>query len=121
MPILDVEMVIRPDETLSEGLAADIAGRAGLALGAAPGRTWIRLHTLEVDHYAEDAAGRADAYPVFASILHRQRPRGDTLRREVTRLTEAIAAACNRPPENVHLIYEADAAGRVAFGGVLVE
>ncbi len=38
---------------------------------------------------------------------------------EVRRLTDAIAAACGRPAENVHLVYAPAGRGRVAFGGRL--
>jgi hypothetical protein len=36
-------------------------------------------------------------------------------------LTEGVASLCGRSPENVHLLYEADAQGRIAFGGRLRE
>jgi phenylpyruvate tautomerase PptA (4-oxalocrotonate tautomerase family) len=39
---------------------------------------------------------------------------------EVDRLTAAVAAICDRPPQNVHVIYAPAAAGRVAFGGVMI-
>jgi phenylpyruvate tautomerase PptA (4-oxalocrotonate tautomerase family) len=39
---------------------------------------------------------------------------------EAERLTRAIAPILNRPPENVHILYEPDGAGRVSFGGKLV-
>ncbi len=44
----------------------------------------------------------------------------DDLRREVAALTPAIAAICARLPENVHILYQPDGAGRVAFGGRVV-
>ena len=43
----------------------------------------------------------------------------DALAAGVRRLTGAIAAACGRPEENVHLVYEPPAKGRIAFGGEL--
>jgi phenylpyruvate tautomerase PptA (4-oxalocrotonate tautomerase family) len=122
MPILQVEIVLRAGEVLPDRLAADIADRAAQVFGAAPGRTWVRLHALPRDQYAEDGGGPSrGVYPVFAGVLHRQRPAGDDLRQEVGRLTTVIAEACGRPPENVHLFYEPDALERVSFGGKLVE
>lgn len=32
-------------------------------------------------------------------------------------LTEAVASACDRPSQGVHVIYEPPARGRIAFGG----
>jgi phenylpyruvate tautomerase PptA (4-oxalocrotonate tautomerase family) len=122
MPILQVEIVLRSGEVLPDRLAADIADRSAQVFGATPGRTWVRLHALPRDQYAEDGGGlRTGVYPVFASVLHRQRPAGDDLRQEVERLTTVIAGTCGRPPENVHLFYEPDALARVSFGGNLVE
>jgi phenylpyruvate tautomerase PptA (4-oxalocrotonate tautomerase family) len=47
-------------------------------------------------------------------------PYGHELRNQIHRLTAAIAKVCERPPENVHLVYEPPARGRIAFGGKLV-
>ena len=44
----------------------------------------------------------------------------EELQREAAELTEAISQAIGRPAGNIHLIYEAPGAGRVAFGGKLV-
>lgn len=47
---------------------------------------------------------------------------GDALRDEVAALTRVVAASCDRPTDNVHVLYGAPAAaGRLAFGGSLVE
>ncbi len=42
------------------------------------------------------------------------------LEAKVARLTEATAEACDRPAENVHVIVEPAAVGRIAFGGRVV-
>lgn len=122
MPILDIELVVRLDEKLPKGLAAGIADRAAAIFGSAPGRTWVRLRPLPIEQYAEDGGGPPpDVYPVFVAVLHRRRPAGDELRREVALLTAAVAEVCNRPVENVHLLYRQDGLNRAAFGGQLVE
>ena len=54
---------------------------------------------------------------MIVSILQAQRPEGAELSKLAFKLTQAIASACERPPENVHLIFEPDAAGHIAFGG----
>lgn len=120
MPILDVEIVLKPGEGLRDGLAADIARRAALLFGAPPGRTWVRLRGLPWEQYAEDSEPAGGAHPVFVRVLHRQRPAATVLRQEAATLAKAIAAVCDRPAENVHLFYEPDAVGRVAFGGEVV-
>jgi phenylpyruvate tautomerase PptA (4-oxalocrotonate tautomerase family) len=91
-----------------------------LALPA--GSTWVKLRAIPSGNYAENGAGVApDAYPVFVTILKRQLPQADIIHNEVARLTDAIAAICNRQSENVHIVYEPDGKGRIAFGGKIVQ
>ena len=118
MPILDVEIVLRADERLDPGLAAEIADRCGEVFGSPPGNTWVKLHLMPRDHYAENGGGPpVGVYPVFASVL-----KAGCLRRmrcvlRWRRLTAAIAQATGRPEEHVHVAYSPEGAGRVAFGG----
>ena len=62
----------------------------------------------------------AAVYPVFVSILKARLPEAEDLRKEVERLTVAIARVCGRPTENVHIFYQPPGEGRVAFGGKVV-
>lgn len=114
MPILDVEMV----GEVPEGLAAEIAEAAGRALDSRPGGTWVKLRA--IPHYAENGPIDASVQPVFVRLIERALPEEDALAARVMALAEAIAGACDRPRENVHVIVEPPGAGRVAFGGVLV-
>lgn len=121
MPILDIEIVLRPGETLTSDLAAALAQAAAGAFGASPGRTWVKLRSLPADHYAEDRGGPPEGVaPVFVKVLKAELPPATELRTEAARLTQAIARACNRPAENVHVLYEPGAQGRLAFGGELL-
>lgn len=120
MPILDVEMVLRPGERLEPGLAQALASRAGEALAAPAGTTWVKVHALGAEHYAEDGGVPEGVYPVFVSVLKARWVEPAARQAEVARLTRAVAEACGRPAENVHLFYEPEGAGRVAFGGRLV-
>ncbi len=120
MPILEVEIVgAAGAEDGIEGLAARLAEAAGLALGARPGGTWVRLRFLAPEHYAE-SGGAGDVRPVFVRVLERAVPDHDRLATRIEALTVALAEACGRPPGNVHVLYEPPAAGRMAFGGKLV-
>ena len=120
MPILDVEMVVEADESIDDGLARRLADAAGAVFGAAPGRTWVRLRTLPASRYAESGGAPPGVRPVFVAILKSTRPEGETLRDETLQLTQAIAAVCDRPAENVHVLWLPDAKKRMAFGGRLV-
>ena len=122
MPILDIEIVQADGApALAAGLAQALADAAGGSLGAARGRTWVRLRSLPASHYAEsEAVVSADALPVFVTLLHARPPQGETLVVEVRALTMALAAVLGRAPERVHLQYAPPGAGRQAFGGELV-
>ena len=117
MPILDVEIVTAFGETLDEGLARALADLAGEVFGSEPGRTWVRLRQLPESHYAENDA--VSVLPVFVSVLLRDLPAGGALRAQAHLLAAGIGEACGRPAENVHILYQPKASGRIAFGGDL--
>ena len=60
MPILDVEIVMRPDEVLPESLATSIAHRVGEALRSPAGHTWVKLRLLSSENYAENSGGSGE-------------------------------------------------------------
>ena len=120
MPILDVEVVGPLPPRVARGLARRLADAAGTAFDTPPGRTWVRVRRLSSADYAENGGPLPrGVLPVFVGVLHSMPPRGRGRAREVARLTAAIARACGRPAENVHLLYAAPALGRISFGGVL--
>lgn len=123
MPIVDVEMVedpngSAPDKELPQALA-DALGRV---FGVPPGETWVRVRRLPRRDYAENGGPLPDGIrPLFVTVLKSHRPESDALRTEVSAVTDAVAKACRRPRENVHVLYLPEAAGRLAFGGEFVE
>jgi phenylpyruvate tautomerase PptA (4-oxalocrotonate tautomerase family) len=122
MPILDIALVGPVPMEVRRNLARRLADATGEALGSRPQGTWVKLRFLDSDAYAENSGGPPeDAQPVIVSVLQAQRPRGAELSELAFKLTQAIASACQRPPQNVHLIFEPDAAGRIAFGGQVRE
>ena len=121
MPILDVEIVLKPGEMLTSDTASRIAEAAGEVFASRPRGTWVRLRVLDSALYAENESGPSvDVFPVFVSVL-KSGIDADKLKEEASRLAETIARVCNRPKENVHILYETEATGRVAFGGRLLE
>lgn len=122
MPVLEVELVTAAGEEPPWDLAGRLADAAGQVFGTPPGRTWVRLRTLARDAYAENGGGPPEGtLPVFVSVLRAQVPAPGAITEEVRRLTEAVASACDRPAEHVHVLYQPQGAGRLAFGGRLVE
>ena len=118
MPILDVEMV---SERAEAGLAQRLADAAAEAWRLGPAEVWVRLRCLPVDRHAENGGAPGDVRPVFVSVLRARVPDGERLAEDVRSLTRAVAAVTGRPLENVHVLHEPAAAGRLAFGGRLVE
>jgi phenylpyruvate tautomerase PptA (4-oxalocrotonate tautomerase family) len=120
MPILDVEVVTGPGELLEAGLARQLANIAGDILGSEPGGTWVKVRALPSGQYGENGDLLAEIRPVFVSVLMGQRPAEETIKHQAERLAASFAQACGRPKENVHILYQPSAAGRIAFGGELV-
>lgn len=117
MPIADVTVV---GETPA-GLAQRLADALAACLGSPAGHTWVRLHRLDARDYAEDGGVAPGVAPVFVDLLRRTWPDDDAARAASLRaVADAVAAACERPVANVHVVAEAPAAGRVAFGGRFV-
>ena len=118
MPILDVELVGPVPEEVRDGLAARLADAAGAALDSPPQSCWVKLRFLDPADYAENAGGPpARVCPVLVSVLLAEWPPEDAIADLLARLTRAVADACRRPVENVHVLLEPPAAGRIAFGG----
>lgn len=118
MPILDVEIVGSVPPAVRQGLARRLADAVGDIFASRPQGTWVKLRFIESDAYAENAGGPAQGtQPVIVSVLQAERSEGAELADLAARLTEAIASTCSRPAENVHIIFEPAAAGRIAFGG----
>jgi phenylpyruvate tautomerase PptA (4-oxalocrotonate tautomerase family) len=121
MPILDVEIITRPGEVIGPHLASELARRAGLIFGSPPGGTWVKVHSLASEYYAEnDDNPGSSIYPVFVSVLKARRPSPIARQKEVEQLTTAVTQVCHRPAENVHIIYLSDGTGRIAFGDKMV-
>ena len=119
MPIVDVELV--GDSLVTGETSRSLADAVGEALSSRPGGTWVRVRTLDAARYAENGGAPDGVQPVFVTVLERIRPTGSELTEKVARVTAAVAEVSGRPAENVHVLFETDAAGRLAFGGRLVE
>src|SRR5689334_650325 len=118
MPILDVEIIT--SQSLDSDLASRLANMAGQVFGSPPASTWVRVRALPPHFYAENGVKAPEGWrSVFVTVLKAQRPKGAELETEVRALTEGVGRICARPVENVHILYESDAQGRIAFGGNL--
>lgn len=120
MPILNVEIVTRPNEDFPPNLAAVLADRAGQIFHSEPGGTWVKVTFVTSQNYAENLSPAGGIFPVFVSVLKAKIPPVSALQAEAAQLAAAVAQVCNRPQENVHILYLPEGTGRVAFGGELI-
>ena len=121
MPIIDVEIIVAPDEAGAAGLAQALADAAGRALGSPAGQTWVRLHLLAREHYAENESSLASTeLPVFVTVLKRVLPGPAAITDEIVKLTGSVADVLGRNRTCVHVEYAPAASGRLSFGGKLV-
>lgn len=123
MPIVDIQVVAAtvPDpEVIGKEKLQILTDALGSLFGGGPGSTWVRLRSIDQDSYAEShmAQGTWPA-PTFVSVLRMELPEPDALRREMKEVAEIVAQTLGRPLENVHVLYEPGARGRIGFGGVL--
>jgi phenylpyruvate tautomerase PptA (4-oxalocrotonate tautomerase family) len=122
MPVVTVEFVSNLDRPMRDGLAQMLADAVGRVLGTPPGQTWVRLHSLGPDQYAEnDTHLEASELPVFVTVMVSKPPAGAELQAQVTSLTQAIAEVFGRAGGCVHIEYASAGSGRVSFGGRLVQ
>jgi phenylpyruvate tautomerase PptA (4-oxalocrotonate tautomerase family) len=118
MPVVRIEYVRDDDGTAPRGaLAQELADAVGRVLGAADGTVWVRLRALDRSGYAENGGGGAAFSPVFVEILLRDFKRGPEIDARAAELANAIGRVLGRPAENVHILFEPSARGRIAFGG----
>lgn len=103
-------------------LARTLADLIGDVLLAPMGSTWIRLRTLPRASYAESGgAVPPDVQPVFVVITASRQPVQQRAAQIFNDIASTVAGATGHPKENVHVLFEPDAAGRIAFGGRPVE
>jgi len=121
MPILNIEIVAsNSDESMPAELTQSLADAAAKVFGTPQGTVWVKVRVIPSAQYAENGGTPEGVYPVFVTVLKSRAPEGSAFEDEITRLTQGIANALNCPKENVHIFYQPDGAGRVAFGGKLV-
>jgi len=120
MPIVDIEIVLKGNETIEGVMVAELADQLGEIFHAAKGTTWIKVHGLAEGQYAENGGNEEGVYPIFVSIIKSRLPSLDEMQKEVEKITGVVAQICGRPSGNAHVIYQAEGRGRVAFGGKIV-
>ena len=118
MPIIDIEFVQERPGPIEPTLAGKLADALGRVFDIAPGGIWVRLRELPYGAYAENGVAKPPK-PVFVTVLASRPPEGELLEQRAGEITRVVAEHCGRPAENVHVLFEAPARGRISFGGKL--
>jgi hypothetical protein len=122
MPIIDIQFVLPKGQALPEGLAQDLVDRLGRVLSVQPGHLWLRLQVLPASNYAEnESAVASHDLPIFVTVMRAKSPEGKALESEAASVAEAVAEVVTRGRTQVHVEYAPSGAGRIAFGGSLVQ
>ena len=98
-----------------------LADALGELFGSQPSGTWVRARQQQRGYYAENMIEFSpELRPVIVEVLKSELESGKTLAVEAATICAVVARILGRRTENVHVIYEPAARGRVAFGGQLV-
>ena len=101
MPIVEIEIVLKPDEIIQGITVEELANQLGGIFNSPKGTTWIKIRALERDHYSENGGTPDGVFPVFVSVLKSMLPGRDEMQKEVEMITGAVAQTYRRPSENV--------------------
>ncbi len=117
MPILEIEIVGAIEAKIN--LAQLLADTAAEVLKTEPGRTWVKVRYLPAAQYAENGGMSGEIKPVFISVLLGRHNEFAEKADIASGLAATFALTLGRPPENIHVLFEPQATGRIAFGGHL--
>jgi len=120
MPIIEIEIVLKPNETLQDKFVVELADELGEIFDSPKSGTWVKLYELSEKQYAENGGKEEGVFPVFVSIIKSNIPSHEEMQVEAEKITNAVAKICERPSTLVHIIYEPAGSGRIAFGGKLI-
>jgi hypothetical protein len=122
MPIVDIQFVLPKTALLPEGIAQSLVDRLGRVLAVPPGHLWLRLQVLPASQYAENESSVSEPeLPIFVTVMHAKSPSGKALEEEAMAVAQAVAEVVAKGRTQVHVEYAPSGAGRIAFGGNLVQ
>ena len=126
MPIVTIETLSDDPDSMDDALPdaeqlQSLADALGELFGSQPSGTWVRARQQQRAYYAENLIEVSPGMrPVIVEILKSELERGRELELEAAAVCALVAQMLGRRPQNVHVIYQLPARGRVAFGGKLV-
>ena len=126
MPIVTIETLSDSPYSDDDAMPSpqqlqSLADALGELFGSQPSGTWVRARQQQRAYYAENMIDFSpDLRPVIVEVLKSEVASGNGLAIEAAAVCAVVAKILGRRTENVHVIYQPAARGRVAFGGQLV-
>jgi len=126
VPIVTIETLSDDPYSADDALPSpeqlqSLADALGELFGSQPSGTWVRARQQQRAYYAENYIEVSpDMRPVIVEVLKSELSSGRDLDLEAAAVCALVAQVLGRRTQNVHVIYELPARGRVAFGGTLV-
>lgn len=119
MPIVTIE-IVGGSALRGAKLSQRLADACSPAFPPEHREVWLQLRLVRGPSWAVSKKSSRGRKPVFVHVVREVNPRGAKLKQEIQGLTEAVARVTGRPRDQVHVLYEPSAKGRMAFGGRLV-
>ena len=85
MPIVDIEIVLKPDEAIADEMVSELADQLGKIFNSPKNGPWVKVHEIAGHHYAENEGKEQGVYPIFVSLLDRDYQTGKKCKRKSTR------------------------------------
>jgi phenylpyruvate tautomerase PptA (4-oxalocrotonate tautomerase family) len=126
MPIVTIETLsdslLSPEDALpTPDELQTLADSLGALFGSAPSGTWVRARQQQRAYYAENMMEISrEMRPVIVEILKSDLGTEKDRAIEAAAVCALVAQTLDRNTDNVHVVYQPAARGRVAFGGKLV-
>ena len=121
MPLIDVQVILKPGETLANNFASKIADTIGQTMDSPPGHVWVKVTSVSRSSYAENGSTIPDKMaPIFISVLLGELPETAQLEQLSANMAAAVAAVSKRKKSEVHIVFEPAGVGRVSFAGNLM-
>ena len=123
MPIITIKLLTEnPQEVIPTVQVQEIADRLSKLFQTGRRQTWVKVESQPRAHYAENGVASAEvSYPTFVEVLKAEVAEPEALAGEADEIATVVSNVLGCPKENTHILYLPDAAGRIAFGGKLLE
>ena len=117
MPIIDVELIALDAPKNLKNLTQNLTNSAAIILNSPNGQTWLKLHFLPLNQYAENGGVPEDFKSLFVSLLLKNNLSEDKRSEIAFKLCESFSTITHFPKDHIHILFLPEGSGRMVFGG----